>query len=72
MNKPHFPIPPVLLALDVFGVLLILAGVMALTGNDFGHPALVTAAPALIFLGVVLSVPMVVWVVRRGTSTRNR
>jgi hypothetical protein len=65
MSRPGFPVPPLLLTLDVFGALLIALGVLALTGNDFGHPVLVTAAPGLIALGAALMVPIVVWAVRR-------
>jgi hypothetical protein len=64
-----FPIPPVLLALDVFGVLLVALGAMALSGNDLGHPVLVTVAPGLIALGVLLMVPMIIWVVRKAKRT---
>ena len=72
MNKQRFPIPPLVLVFDVIGVLLLLLGVLALTGTDFGLPVLATAAPGLIAIGVLLMAPMVVWVVRKGLEAKNR
>lgn len=64
-------LPWVLLALDAFGALLIVLGVLAMTGSDFGHAVLVEAAPGLIAIGVALMLPMLVWAVRRATADRR-
>ena len=47
MSKPSFPIPPLLIAIDGFGCLLLLLGVLGLTGGVAGLP--------------VLAMPVVAW-----------
>lgn len=47
MSKPSFPIPPMLIAIDGFGCLLLVLGVLGLTGGVAGFPA--------------LSMPVVAW-----------
>ncbi len=60
--------PWVFLALDMFGALLVVVGILAAPGQDLGIGMLRTAAPGLIVIGVVLWVPMVVWAVQRGRA----
>lgn len=72
MKRRGLQLPWVLLVLDFFGALLAAVGILALTGTDFGHPVLRTAAPGLIAIGAVLMVPMVVWAVRRAQERRGK
>lgn len=47
MRKSGFPIPPMLIAIDGFGCLLVVLGLLGLTGGVAGLPA--------------LSIPVVAW-----------
>lgn len=58
-------LPWVYLALDVIGALLIVVGVLAMTGIDFGHPVLRTVALPFIVIGVLLMLPLLAWAVSR-------
>ena len=60
----RFSIPYFLVFLDGVGVLLIVLAVLTATGTDLGLPALTTLWPYLLGLGVLLMVPMMVWVVQ--------
>ena len=71
MTRQPMQLPWVLLALDFLGALLAAIGILALTGTDFGHPVLRTAAPGLITIGAILMVPMVVWAVRRAQARKR-
>ena len=71
MSGERFPVPPLVLALDFVGVLLVVVGVLALTGTDFGYPVLARAAPGLIVIGVLLMAPLVVWAVRKGLEGKG-
>jgi len=46
MSKPTFPIPPMLIAIDGFGCVLLVLGVLGLTGGVAGFPALSTPVVA--------------------------
>lgn len=70
MSRKTLQLPWVLLALDLLGSLLIVLGVLALTGTDFGQPVLETVAPGLIAIGCVLIAPLAVWAVRRSRQAR--
>lgn len=61
-------IPVFYLVLDFIGVLFLALGGMALAGVDFGYPVLQRAAPGFIVLGLLLFVPLVVWIVRNARS----
>lgn len=58
-------LPWVYLALDVVGALLIVVGVLAMTGIDFGYPVLRTVALPFIVIGVLLMLPLLAWAVSR-------
>jgi hypothetical protein len=60
-------IPIFYLALDGFGTLLLVLGILGFTGIDLGLPVLSTIWPFLIVLGLGLMVPMVVWLVRKAS-----
>lgn len=68
MSKPERGLPWLYLALDLLGAVLLVVGILALTGIDFGQAVLRTVAPGFIALGVILMIPMVVWAVGRGRS----
>jgi hypothetical protein len=54
------------LTLDGFGTLLLVVGVLGLTGTDFGQPVLTTLAPFLITAGIILMLPLIVWIVKKS------
>lgn len=72
MSTKPMALPWVLLALDAFGAALVILGVLALTGNDFGYPVLKTVAPGLIAIGLALFVPLGVWAVRLARARRGK
>ena len=67
MSKPSFPIPPLLIAIDGFGCLLLALGVLGLTGGVAGFPVLslpvvawtLTALGGLTILGCLLLIVMI-------------
>lgn len=61
--------PWLFLALDLVGMVLLVIGILALTGMDFGHPVLKTVAPGFIALGLLLMAPITWWAINRS---RNR
>ena len=61
-------IPIFYLALDGFGTLLLVLGILGFTGMDLGLPVLATIWPFLIVLGLGLMAPMVVWLVRKAVA----
>jgi hypothetical protein len=61
-------IPIFYLALDGFGTLLLVLGILGFTGIDLGLPVLSTIWPFLIVLGLGLMVPMVVWLLRKAVA----
>jgi hypothetical protein len=64
-------IPIFYLALDGFGTLLLILGILGFTGIDLGLPVLSTIWPFLIVLGLGLMAPMIVWLIRRaGTESK--
>ncbi|NND45558.1 MAG: hypothetical protein HKN58_09560 [Xanthomonadales bacterium] len=65
MSKPP-SLPWLYLLLDVVGALLIVTGVLALTGVDFGHSVLRTVAVPFIVIGALLMLPLVGWAITRG------
>ena len=66
MNNKKTGIPIFYLALDGFGTLLLVLGILGFTGIDLGLPVLSTIWPFLIALGLGLMAPMVVWLVRKA------
>jgi hypothetical protein len=62
-------IPWVLIALDAFGTILVVLGVLGLTGVNFSQQVLTTVAPGFIAIGILLMVPLIVWIV---LQVRNR
>ena len=70
MNR-NSSIPWVLIALDAFGTVLVVIGILGLTGIDFGHPVLMTVAPGFVLLGVLLFVPFIAWIVRGARGPRQ-
>ncbi|MBT8062166.1 MAG: hypothetical protein HKO64_00335 [Xanthomonadales bacterium] len=68
MNSSKPGLPWLFLALDIVGMVLLVVGILALTGVDFGHPVLKTVAPGFIALGLLLMVPIAVWAIRRGRA----
>ena len=61
-------IPIFYLALDGFGTLLLILGILGFTGTDLGLPVLSTIWPLLIVLGLGLMARMVVWLVRKAVA----
>lgn len=61
-------IPVFYLALDGFGTVLLVLGIIGFIGVDLGMPVLMTIWPFLIILGLGLMAPMVVWLVRKAAS----
>jgi len=57
--------------MDVVGGLLIVTGVLALAGADFGHPVLRSVALPFILIGALLMLPLLIWAVRRGRRRQN-
>ncbi len=66
-----FKMPVFLILLDGLGVALLVIGILASTGTNLGLPALDTLWPYLIGLGVLLMVPMMIWVVRLAQSRQK-
>lgn len=66
-----FKLPVFLILLDGLGVALLVMGILAATGTNLGLPALDTLWPYLLGLGVLLMVPMMVWVVRQALSRQK-
>ena len=64
-------IPWVLIALDALGTVLVVMGILGLTGVNFGNPVLTTVAPGFIIIGVLLMIPFIVWVVRKAHSKKS-
>ena len=67
MNKKT-GLPIFYIALDGFGTILFVLGILGFTGVDVGLPVLSTIWPFLVILGLGLMVPMVVWLVRKASS----
>ena len=65
-------VPYVLLALDILGTILMVLGVLGLTGVDIGLPVLATIGPFLLVLGILLMLPFLAWVIRTASASRKR
>ena len=68
MNENKHSLPWFYLVLDISGTVLLVVGVLALTGIDFGHPVLRTVAPGFIVVGLLLMVPIAIWAIRRSKN----
>jgi len=68
MNEHQPSLPWFYLVLDIAGTLLVVVGVLALTGIDFGHPVLRTVAPGVIVIGLLLMAPIATWAIRRSRN----
>ena len=68
MNRDQRSLPWFLIALDGVGAILLVMGVLGLTGIDFGYPVLQKVAPVFLIIGVLLMAPLLVWVVRKAKS----
>lgn len=65
-------VPVFLLVLDGFGTILLILGVMGLTGVDIGLPVLQTIWPLLIILGLGLMAPLIVWIIRKAMAAKTQ
>ena len=65
-------VPYLLLALDVLGTILMVLGVLGLTGVDIGLPVLATIGPFMLVLGIVLMLPFLLWVIRTASASRQQ
>ncbi|MDX1459452.1 MAG: hypothetical protein R3348_00140 [Xanthomonadales bacterium] len=66
MSERRNGLPWLYLLLDGIGSLLVVAGILPLVGIDFGQPALRSAAPFLIGIGIVLMIPFIGWAIGRA------
>ena len=55
-------IPWYFIVLDGIGAIFLVVGVLAMTGTDFGYPVLREVAPVFIAVGLLLMVPLLIWV----------
>lgn len=58
-------IPWYFIVLDGIGAIFLVVGVLAMTGTDFGYPVLREVAPVFIAVGLLLMVPLLIWVVQQ-------
>ncbi len=67
-------LPPALIALDVFGTLLLGLGIYAMVADDarVGAVDLGPLALPLIIIGAFLMAPLVIYIVRQATSGARR
>jgi len=70
MNKP-FRLPPVLIALDGFGAILLALGLLGALQVDVGLPVLARSWPFLLVTGLALMAPLIVWVIRSAAERRK-
>ena len=63
-----FKVPIFLLALDGFGTVLAVLGLLGWLEVDIGLPVLARIWPLLLALGFALMVPMIAWVIRLARS----
>ena len=70
--NPGFRLPWHLVALDAFGALLLVLGILGAVGLNIGLPVLADTWPFLVALGVVLMAPLIVWVLRQARQRGNR
>ena len=68
MNSQKPALPWFYILLDIIGTLFLVAGVLALTGTDFGYPVLRTVAPVFLVVGILFMAPLVVWLIGRARS----
>jgi len=71
MNKKT-GLPIFYIALDGFGTILLVLGILGFTGIDIGLPVLSTIWPFLIILGLGLMAPVVVWLVRKASANSRK
>ena len=65
-------LPVFLIALDGLGSIMLVLGVLGMLEVDIGLPALATIWPLLVIIGVVLMVPMIIWVIRRALAEKKK
>ena len=68
-KKPGLPVFYV--ALDSFGTILLVLGILGFTGVDIGLPVLSTIWPFLVLLGLGLMAPLIVWLLRKAATERS-
>jgi len=69
-SKP-FRLPPVLVALDAFGTILLVLGLLGALDVDIGLPVLARIWPFLVATGAALMTPLIVWAVRSAAARRK-